>query len=312
MKHTILGAGGSIGNPLAYRLLENKQNVRLVSRSKFSINGAESVKADLTSYAETLESIKQSDIVYLCAGLAYDSTVWENTWPLIMKNTIDSCKKSGSKLIFFDNVYMYGKADGKMTENSPYNPCSKKGEVRAKIARMLEEEISSNNITAIIARAADLYGPFADKTSVPYIMVIDKMLKGNKAQWIVNDKVLHSYTYTIDCANGLFLLGMKNEAYGQVWHLPTYSPAIGGKTFIEIAAKEIGAPASYSVLPKFMIRIIGLFNKTVKEMTEMLYQNEYEYIFDSTKFNNYFQYSPKPYDVGIRETIQFFKNKGKP
>ncbi len=42
MKHTILGAGGSIGNTLTYELLKYEQSVRLVSRSKYQINGADS------------------------------------------------------------------------------------------------------------------------------------------------------------------------------------------------------------------------------------------------------------------------------
>ena len=31
-----------------------------------------------------------------------------------------------AKLIFFDNVYMYGKVNGIMTEETAFNPCSKK------------------------------------------------------------------------------------------------------------------------------------------------------------------------------------------
>lgn len=69
MKHIILGAGGSIGNALTYELLKNEQSVRLVSRSKYSINGTDSFKADITSFDETFESVKGSDIVYLCVGL---------------------------------------------------------------------------------------------------------------------------------------------------------------------------------------------------------------------------------------------------
>ena len=87
-----------------------------------------------------------------------------------------------------------------MTESTPYNPCSKKGEVRAKIAGMLEQEITQKNITATIARAADLYGPYATKTSIPYILTIDKMKQGKKAQWLMNAEQPHSYTYTFDCA----------------------------------------------------------------------------------------------------------------
>jgi len=133
MRHTILGAGGSIGNALTYELLRANKKVRLVSRSNYSISGTESFKADITSYEETLQSVKNSDIVYLCVGLPYDSKIWSELWPKIMQHSIDACKRANAKLIFFDNVYMYGKVPGKMTEATPYNPCSRKGEIRAKM-----------------------------------------------------------------------------------------------------------------------------------------------------------------------------------
>ncbi len=93
MKHTILGAGGSIGNALAFELLKANENVRLVSRSNYSIPGTESFKANITFYEETLKSVQNSDVVYLCAGLAYDLNVWRELWPKIMQNAIDACKK---------------------------------------------------------------------------------------------------------------------------------------------------------------------------------------------------------------------------
>jgi nucleoside-diphosphate-sugar epimerase len=308
MKHTILGAGGSIGNSLTYELLKNNNDVRLVSRSSFSITGTESIKADLTSYKETLNSVKNSDIVYLCVGLEYNAKVWSDLWPEIMQNSIDSCKNTGAKLIFFDNVYMYGKVDGKMIETTPYNPCSKKGEVRAKIALMLENEIKQKNINAIIARAADLYGPYATKNSLPYVLVFDKLMNNKISQWMVDINNAHSFTYTLDCAKGLVLLANNKECLNQIWHLPTYNPAIDGKTFIELAANEFGAAPNFSVLKKWMIKMVGLFNKNVKEMIEMLYQIENDYYFDSTKFNDYFKYKPKSYIEGIHETLEFLKS----
>ncbi len=309
MRHTILGAGGSIGNALAFELLKNKETVRLVSRSRYSIAGTESFKADITSYEETLNSIKDSDIVYLCVGLSYDRKVWKELWPKIMKNSIDACKRIGAKLIFLDNVYMYGKVDGKMTEETPYNPCSSKGEIRAKIAALLQDEIKQKKINAIIARSADFYGPYATKTSLPYVLAIDKLMHGKSAQWLVDVNMRHSYTYTIDCAKGLYLLSKRNECFNQIWHLPTYNPGIDGKTFISLIARELGVSPHYTVLKKWMLKMVGLFNKTIFEVYEMLYQNEYEYYFDSSKFNSFFKYGPKSYDEGIRETIQFLKKK---
>jgi nucleoside-diphosphate-sugar epimerase len=306
MKHTILGAGGSIGNALTYELLKSKEDIRLVSRSNYSIPGTESFKADLTSYDETLKSVQYSDIVYLCAGLPYDSKVWVDLWPKVMQNTINACKSVNAKLIFFDNVYMYGRVEGKMTETTPFNPCSRKGEIRAKITMDLENEINKKNLNAIIARSADLYGPYATKTSVPYILVIEKLMHGKGAQWMIDVNKLHSFTFTIDAAKGMVMLANRSECYNQTWHLPTSDP-IYGKTFIELVAKELGIAPDYTVLKKWMVKMIGFFNKTVYESYEMLYQSKFDYYFDSTKFNDFFSYKPISYSAGIYETIEFFK-----
>ena len=309
MKHTILGAGGAIGNALTYELLKSKESVCLVSRSNYSIPGAEAVKADLTSYSETLNSVQGSDIVYLCAGLTYDSTVWSELWPKIMQNTIDACKIVGAKLIFFDNVYMYGKVDGKMTESTPNNPCSKKGEIRAIIASRLEAEMKQNNLQAIIARSADFYGPYASQTSVLYFMAIEKLMNGKKAQWLADDTKLHSFTYTLDCGKALKMLSDKEECYQQIWHMPTYSPAINGSSFIELIAKELGVASNHTVLKPWMLKLAGFFDKTIFEAYEMIYQSEFDYQFDSSKFNAYFNYKPTSYKTGVRETIEFFSKK---
>jgi nucleoside-diphosphate-sugar epimerase len=308
MKYTILGAGGSIGNALTYELLKNGQSVRLVSRSNYLIKGADSFKADITSFDETFESVNGSDIVYLCIGLPYDYKIWALVWPKIMRNAIDACIKANAKLIFFDNVYMYGKVDGKMTESTPYNPCSRKGEVRAKVAGILEYEIKKGNIQAIIARAADFYGPYATRTSIPYVLVIDKLMQGKSAQWLVDVTKPHSFTYTVDCAKGLYLLAGENDAFNQIWHLPTFNPAIDIKTFIDVAANELRVKPKYFVLKKWMIKIAGVFDKTTSELYEMLYQYEFNYHFDSSKFNKYFNYKTKAYNEGIKETIRFVKN----
>ena len=309
MKHTILGAGGAIGNALTFELLKSNESVRLVSRRNYAIPGTESIGADITSYDETLKSINGSDIVYLLAGLPYDSKVWNELWPKVVKNVIDACKNVGAKLIFFDNVYMYGKVDGKMTETTPYFPCSIKGEIRTIISNTLETEIRHNNLHAIIARSADFYGPYAAQTSVLSFLVIEKMMNNKKAQWLADDTKLHSFTYTLDCAKALNLLWSKDECYQQIWHLPTYSPNINGKTFIDLIAKELDVSNNHLVLKKWMLKMIGYFDKTVFESLEMLYQSEFDYQFDSSKFDNYFNFKPTSYEAGIRETIEFLKQK---
>jgi nucleoside-diphosphate-sugar epimerase len=310
IKHIILGAGGAIGNALTDELKSRKVKIKLVSRSGSEVEGTESAKADLTSFESTKNVIEDSSIVYLVVGLPYNYSIWQEQWFKIMKNVVEACKVTNARLIFFDNVYSYGKVNGPMTEETPYNPCSKKGELRAKLNQYLEEEIKGGNCKVIIARAADFYGPYSEKTSVPFILGIQNLAKGKKAQWLVDIKPKHSYTYTVDCGKALYLLVTTESAWNQVWHLPTANPPLTGTEFIKIAADALNVKAKTFVLKGWMVKFTGFFNKQIKELHEMLYQNKYDYIFDSSKFEKHFNFMPTPYDEGIKETIRFAKAAG--
>src|SRR5690349_9147452 len=141
---TVFGAGGAIANELVKELVRAEQPVRLVGRNPKAVAGvAETVTADLSDLSQTVAAVTNSTIVYLLVGLKYDAGVWRDLWPQIMQNTIEACKRAGAKLIFFDNVYMYGRVAGPMTETTPFNPCSKKGEIRARIATTLLQEMKT-------------------------------------------------------------------------------------------------------------------------------------------------------------------------
>ena len=304
--HTILGAGGAIGNELSKVLLQNNQPIRLVSRHPKPFANAELKAADLSNYQQTAGTVTGSAVVYLVAGLDYNIKVWRELWPKIMQNTIDACKQHNAKLIFFDNIYCLGKVNGPMTEETSFHPISKKGEVRAEIATTLLNEMKSGNITAMIARAADFYGPDC-KTSVFNSLVTDKFAKGKKAQWLVNDKVKHSLTYTPDCGKALWLLSQSETAWNQIWHMPTAHPALTAKELIELAAKYFNVAPKYTVHSKFLMRIGGLFSTLLKELNEMLYQNDSEYIFDSSKIEKAFRIIPTPYEEGVKTTVKSYR-----
>ncbi|SFE54901.1 Nucleoside-diphosphate-sugar epimerase [Chitinophaga sp. CF118] len=302
--YTILGAGGVIANELTKELLNNGKKVRLVSRNPKMIDGVtDTVAADITDPLQTRRAVSGSSMVFLCAGLAYNHKVWEIAWPKIIQNVIHSCSEAGVPLIFFDNVYMYGRVDGAMTEQTPYNPCSKKGEIRALIANKIMDRVKEGRLTATIARCADFYGPGADTTGVMNLLAIGKLAKGKTANWLGSDKHTHSYTYTRDAAKGLYLLSQDRSTFNQVWHLPTSNPAPNGKEYIEMIAKIADVKPRYTRLTGFMIRLAGLFDTTVGELHEMLYQSNYPYIFDSTKFERHFNFKPTSYEEGIRQTL---------
>jgi len=298
--HTILGAGGPTANALARELSLNKEMIRLVSRRPVKISSENTTwkKADLLQYNEILDATKGSSVIYLCAGLIYDKEVWKQQWPVIIQNVINAAKQAGARLIFFDNVYMYGLVNGPMTEHTPYNPCSVKGEVRAKIATQLMDEVKAGNIQASIARAADFYGTDSMNSFLD-MMVLDKYAKKQSAQWIGKPEKLHNFTYIPDTGKALFLLGQHPESDNQIWHMPT-APAITGKAMIELAATIYDVKPAYTSINKFMLQLVGLFKKVVAGTVEMYYQYDHDYNFDSSKFEQAFQFMPTSYKDGIQ------------
>ena len=303
---TILGAGGAIGNELVKLLAAGNQPFRLVGRSPRPTPGAtETVAADVTDRDETIRAVAGSSVVHLLVGLKYDHKVWGEMWPRVISNAIEACKRAGAKLIFFDNVYMYGKVNGPMIEETPFNPCSRKGEIRAQIATTLIDEWKSGALTGMIARSADFYGPGA-RSGVPNLLVFEPLARKRKASWLVNDSVPHSYTYTPDAARGLVQLAASVSAWNQTWHLPTTPNPLTGGQFVALAARELGAAPKYRVLNRPMIRVAGWFDPLVAESYEMLYQNDAPYLFDSSKFVREFGFEGSPYADGIRATAASF------
>jgi nucleoside-diphosphate-sugar epimerase len=285
-------------------LLARQQKVRAVSRSGTAPAGIETVRADLNHPDDVSRAVEPGATVYLLAGLKYDRRVWQEQWPRIMRNVVRACSEKGARLVFFDNVYLYGRVDGPMTEETPVRPTSRKGEVRAGIVDFLQNEMAAGRVKAAIARAADFYGPHANKTSVASILVFQRLAAGKSAQVFVDADRKHSYTYTPDCAKSLCLLADADDAFGQAWHLPTAHPPLTGSEFIELAAEALGVAPRVSVLPAWMMKSLGLVVPMMRELAEMLYQNDGDYLFDSSKFERRFAFTPTPYADGIRASVR--------
>lgn len=305
---TILGASGIIGKEVARELFRSyTKDIRLVSRNPKPVNPTDQVfKADLLDRDQVRRAVEGSEIVYLTVGIQYSAKLWAEQWPVIMRNVIEACMAEKAKLVFFDNVYAYGKVDGVMTEETPYNPCSKKGTVRLKVINMMMEEVKKGNLEALIARAPDFYGPDTP-LSVVSVTVFGNLAKGKEPQWMVDDRKKHSFIFTPDAGKATAMLGNTPSAFNRVWHLPTDNNTLTGKEFVGLAARAFEMKPSYMVLPKWLLKTVGLFNPIIRESLEMLYQNEVDYIFDSSKFEKAFGCKPTTYLDGINATAAFYK-----
>ena len=333
--HTVLGATGATGKAVIEELRKqdlDNSSIRAVARNTENINQdikfdnsnpnehIEIVQADLLDSSQTKEAIKDSSYVYLCVGLPYRSDVWEKEWIKIMQNVVSACEENNSKLIFFDNIYMYGNKVDKnnsknsgqkflqnpITETHPQFPSSRKGKARKETANFLLKAINNGKIQALIARSADFYGEEATNSTF-YISFLENMLKNKAPQSVAKPNIKHTYSFVEDNAKALVLLALNEDTYNQVWHLPVGKPI----TIEEITAifnQKLGTNYATSFLPNFMRKILSLFVTPLKEVGEMLYQFEEEYVLSFEKFATRFpNFNVTSYEKGIEKMIASFQ-----
>lgn len=286
---TILGAGGQIGDELARELhRSHTQDIRLVSRKPVKVNDSDELfTADLTDAAATAAAVEGSEIAYLVVGLPPDSKLWAEKLPVMMRNTIDACAAHGTKLVFFDNTYMYPKTSTPQTEETPFEPVGSKAETRALMATMLLEAMAQGRVEAVIGRAPEFYGP-GKTQGVTNSLVLDPIAKGEKPRVPLRDDTIRSLIWTPDASRALALLGNTPSAYGQTWHLPidpdrrTYAELIG------IAEQVWGRAIPYRVLRKPVLWVGRLFSPEVRELWELLPRYAVDNVFVSDKFTSAF------------------------
>lgn len=300
---TILGANGQIAEELA-RELKRKytSNIRLVSRNPKKINETDSLfSANLLDKEKTDEAVKGSKIAYLTVGIPIDSENWKIQFPIIMQNVIDACKKHKTKLVFFDNTYMYPQNGKTLTEKSEFAPVGKKGRVREKITKMLLKEMELNQIEAVICRAPEFYGP-GKTQSITNTIIFDNIKQGKKLKVFLNDSTLRTLIWTPDASKSMALIGNTPDAYNQTWHLPCDDNRMSYKQLIELASEVYEKNFQYSVVPEFILKVGAIFSKKVKEVQELLTRYEYDNIFDATKFKKRFpEFVVTTYKQGIEK-----------
>ncbi len=304
--HVIFGTG-PVGVAVAARLRADGQPVRMVSRGggRELPDGVEVMSGDASDQAFATNAASGSSIVYFAVNPPY--TRWPELFPPLQESVLNAASEAGAKFISVENVYAYGDVEGAtLTEDLPYRATGKKGRTRARMAESLLKAHSEGRVRAAIARASDFFGPRALISHMGE-RVFYPALSGGKAQFLSGIDQPHTYTFVNDFAEALVTLGERDEALGQVWHVPS-PPAVTTREFIERVYEETGTgPARFSVVPKFMMNVVSLFNPIVRELKEVNFEYEHPHVVDHSKIAGAFGLEPTPVKDAIRETLDWYK-----
>lgn len=210
--------------------------------------------------------------VYHCMNPPYVTRVWADLLPRYMDNLIDASARAGARLVVLDNLYMLGRPNGRpLTEDTPMNPCSRKGEIRARAAQRLFEAHRRGDVRAASGRASDFYGPRGTLTGLGDFFW-PRALAGKTSYIPFGLDATHTYHYIPDVAAGLATLGCADDAaYGGPWMLPC-APAESFRTLVRRLADALGREIALAHVPRWILSGAGLFVPIMRELGEMLYQ----------------------------------------
>ena len=193
-----------------------------------------------------------------------------------------------------------------MTEDTPFNPHGTKGQVRAQMWLDALAAHQAGRVRVTEARGADYVGPGSEshigERTVP------KMLAGKNVQVLGNPNKQHTFTYTEDMAATLVAIGADERAWGRAWHVPSALTCTQREAYARMAAYA-GVPApKVSTVPALALKAMGLFVPAVRELREVAYQVEDDFVMDSTAAQRELGLVPTPADDILRINVEWFQS----
>lgn len=309
--HVVFGTG-PLGLAVMRALRAEGRHVRMINRSsrvRFRKDLETEVGGgDATDPRFTREVCEGAAVVYHCIGLPYPR--WRE-FPAIARGIVEGAAAAGATLVYGDNLYMYGAVGRPMAEGLPETATTVKGQIRAEVAAFLLEAQRAGKVRVSIGRGSDFFGPHATEATMLGSRVFGRLLAGKAAQVVGDPDRLHSYTYLDDFGPALVRLGQRPDAAGEVWHVPT-APAVSTRAIVAMIGDLAGRPARLSAAPGWMIGLGGLFNPLLREMREMLYEFDRDFVVDSSRFEGTFGVRATPLREALARTLAWFREDTPP
>ena len=237
-------------------------------------------------------------------------TEWTAQFPALQSGVLAAAQATGARLVSMENVYMYGRPAGRpLTEDRSYDAHTTKGKLRGRMARELLAAHQAGRVEVTIGRASDYFGPRGGAQSNLGDRVFTAALAGKTASVLGDVDQPHTYSYIPDIGEGLAVLGEHPDAPGEVWHLPNDPDTLTTRQLVDIVYRHAGQQRTkVRAMPVLMLRGVGLFNATVRELLEMQYQYEEPFIVDSTKMTTKLGVHATLHEQALVDTLATYRH----
>jgi len=306
--HVVAGVG-PVGRAVIDELVRRRLPVRAIARQPVADLPAEVevVRADITDVDDARRAMAGASVVYHAASAPYDR--WPELLPPLMRGVVAGAAANDARIVYADNLYAYGATDGPLTEDLPSRAAGPNGRVRANLAAELMAANASAGVRATIGRASDYFGP-RGRQSTAGERLFAPAVAGKAAQVLGNPDLPHTFTYLPDLGRALVTLGTRDDAIGEIWHVPN-AETISTRAFAALVFEVAGRPLKLQVLPAALLAVASLLSPTLRAVREQQYQRTAPWIVDHSKFARAFGAEVTPHREAIAATVAWFASAGR-
>lgn len=295
---------GPVGRATVASLHAQGRAVRVGQRSRPADlpTGVGFTHCDVLDAASVRNAVAGASQVAVAIGFDYTGDVWERVWPIAMQNLLDACAAEGVRMVFLDNLYMYGPQTAPLVETMTLSAHGRKPAARARITRMWQAD---GRVKVAALRAPDFYGPgvllsHLGETGLAAIAT------GKPAMVIFSPDQPHDYAYVPDIGRAMVtLLDAGDDAFNQAWHMPC-APIMTTREILAIGARKAKMTLRLRTFPGIVRRSLALFMPFLRELEEMRFQWDRPYAVDATKWKTHFWSDVTPFETGVVATVKSF------
>lgn len=305
-KIVVLGYG-PVGKAAVQQLRRQGRNVVVAQRSAPSDlpAGVGFVRCDVLDASSFRNATQGATQIAAAFGFAYDGAMWRKAWPRAMTNLIDAAEAARARVVFFDNLYMYGPQTAPLTEETPLTNYGRKPRARSEATRLWLAARDAGRVKFAALRAPDFYGPGVGNSHIGDVG-FGRIGQGKPAMLIAPPDTPHDFAYVPDLGRMVAtLLDAPDEDFGQVWHSPC-APTRTPREILALGAEAIGQKLRITALPLAMLPVIGLGSTFLREASEMRFTFDRPYYVDARKWTRRFWSDVTPFEIGAPETARAF------
>ena len=315
MRYAIVGATGAVGKSLAATLAVAGESFRVIGRSlerlRRDFDGYGSLAdvraADVEDHRALTDAISDVETVFYTVGVPYNHFEMH---PRFMRSALAAATAGGvGRFVQVGTVYPYGRPRGDVVDEShPREPHTFKGRMRKEQEDLVLAADRRRGMRTTLMRPPDFYGPEAELSYVGDIF--KAAVTGGVANVIGPIDTPHEFVYVPDLARALVMLSGKAEAYGRAWNLAGPG-SITTRRFAELAFRAAGRDKPrLRVAGKTMLRALGLFNPTLREVVEMHYLWTDPVLLDDRQLQALLPDLAKTrYEEGIQQTVDTMRGR---